>query len=107
MKKKWKRGAIALVAIVFGFISVFVVAPKMTKVDVYEKSIEELDESKQDVLQIMTVSAATSVALSLLPGDACTPIAEKFADLSKYFLLILCGIYLEKCILILSSYASF
>ena len=36
-----------------------------------------------------------------------TPIAEKVADLSGYFLIVLCAIFLEKYLLTLTGYATF
>ena len=52
-------------------------------------------------------STAASAAITLLPGDAATPIAEKLADISGYFLLALCAIYLEKYLLTVTAYATF
>ena len=40
-------------------------------------------------------------------GEAATPIADKLADISGYFLLALCAIYLEKYLLTVTAYAAF
>ena len=53
------------------------------------------------------VCGAASAAITLLPGDTATPIAEKLADLSGYFLIVLCAIFLEKYLLTITSYVSF
>ena len=41
------------------------------------------------------------------PGDVGTPIANKLADLSSYFLIVLCAIYLEKYLVTITGYAAF
>lgn len=42
-----------------------------------------------------------------LPGDTATPIADKLADLSGYFLIVLCAIFLEKYLLTITAAAAF
>ena len=69
--------------------------------------IRSLDEKKENVLELTGASTATSVAITMLPGDAATPIAEQLADLSKYFLLILCAIYFEKYLVTITGFATF
>lgn len=59
------------------------------------------------MLELTAASTAASAAITLLPGDAATPIAEKLADLSGYFLIVLCAIFLEKYLLTITSYVSF
>ena len=48
----------------------------------------------------------TQITITLIPGDAATPIADKIADLSTRFLIVLCAIYLEKYLVIITGYAS-
>ena len=59
------------------------------------------------MLELTAASTAASAAITLLPGDTATPIAEKLADLSGYFLIVLCAIFLEKYLLTITSYMSF
>lgn len=65
----------------------------------YSHTIEVLDENRSTVLTLSAAAAATSTVISALPDDMGTPIAEKLADFSGYFLLILSAIYLEKYLL--------
>ena len=65
------------------------------------------DPVSHAVLELTAASTAASAAITLLPGDAATPIAEKLADLSTGFLLVLCAIYLEKYLLTITGYAAF
>ena len=48
------------------------------------------------ILGLLAASATTSTAITVLPGDAASPIAEKLMDLSTYFMIVLAAIYLEK-----------
>ena len=50
---------------------------------------------------------AASTAIAAIPGDATTPVANKLADLSSYFLIILMVIFLEKYLVTLTGYAAF
>lgn len=73
----------------------------------HTKTIESLDEKKADVLKLTATSAAASTALAAIPGDATTPVANKLADLTSYFLIILMVIFLEKYLVTLTGYATF
>lgn len=66
-----------------------------------------LDDKKTTVMELSAASTAASVALSMVPGDAGTPIAEKLADLSGYSMLILCAIFLEKYLVTIINVAAF
>ena len=41
------------------------------------------------------------------PGDVATPIADKLADLSSHFLLVLCAVFLEKYLLTITGTVTF
>lgn len=58
-----------------------------------------LDAKVETVLKLTSSSTVASVGISAIPGDTATPIAQKLADLSFYFLLILCVLYTEKYML--------
>lgn len=73
----------------------------------YEKIITVLDSNKADVLKLTALTTASSTAITLIPGDAATPIANKLADLTSWCLLILCAIILEKYLLTITGMAAF
>lgn len=106
--EKYKYRFIGLTAfLIAAMISFFGIAPYATTPDSYDGTISALDEKKDNVLKLTAASTATSVAITFIPGDAATPIAEKLADLSSYFLIVLCAIYLEKYLLTILGYAAF
>lgn len=95
------------VPLIIAFFSVFVVSGIASSTEFHADAIAALDEKQTTVLELTAASTAASAAITLLPGDTATPIAEKLADLSSGFLVVLCAIYLEKYLLTLTGFASF
>lgn len=71
------------------------VAQKTSTPKFHEQSIQYLDEKRNTVMTLAASSAAISTAITILPGDTGTPIANGLADLSSKFLLVLGAIYLD------------
>lgn len=97
----------ALIPIVIALISIFALSRLATSPDSFSGCAASLQDKRDDVLELTATSTALSAALSALPGDTATPIAEKLVDLSGYFLIILSALVLEKCLLAVSGYATF
>ena len=66
-----------------------------------------MEERQTTVLELTAATAAASAAVTLLPGDTAEPIAQKLADLSTGFLLVLCAIFLEKYLLTIIGHLAF
>ncbi len=96
-----------LVAILVGVISFFPLASHASSAEFHRNSIAALEEKEKTVLELTTASTAASALVTLLPGDVATPIADKLADLSSGFLIVLCALYLEKYLLTITGYAAF
>lgn len=93
--------------VVVALVSFFALAQFASSPDTYSGTIETLDEKKANVMALMTSTTAASAAVTLLPGDIGTPIANKLVDLSSDFLIILAVIYLEKFLLTTIGYTAF
>lgn len=102
-----KRTIIFLVLLTIAFLSFFVVSKTVTAPSFNAENIKSLDDKKVTVMKLAAASAATSSALSLIPGDAAMPIAEQIAELSTYFIIILCAILLEKMLISVIGYMAF
>lgn len=102
-----KKGILAAILIVFAFVSFFGISRYAASPDVHRKTINALDDKKKTVLELTAASTAASVAITLIPGDTATPVAEKLADLSSDFLLVLCAIYIEKYLVTVTGYVAF
>lgn len=94
-------------ALLVAVFSIFVVSKWAGSPDSHRATLESLDEKKTTVMELTAASTAASAAITLLPGDTATPIAEKLIDLSGYFLIVLCAIYLEKYLVTITGYAAF
>ncbi|SHH81543.1 hypothetical protein [Clostridium grantii] len=66
-----------------------------------------MDDKKATVIKLASTTAASSTALSLIPGDAAMPIANEIAELATYFIVILGSILLEKILIAVVGYVSF
>ncbi len=108
MQKYLKMQYIAAVfLLIVGILSFTVVGNYASSAENHTASIKSLDEKKKVVMNLTASSTLLSVALTALPGDTATPIAEKLADLSGYFLFIMTAIYLEKFLLTVLGFAAF
>ena len=99
MNNKRKQIIKIVIPLIIALLSVFVFARFTTSTEYHAKTIQSLDEKKTTVMELTAASTAASAAITLIPGDTGTPIAEKLADLSSYFL--------EKYLLTITGYAAF
>ena len=79
-----KRWVGIILPLVLALISALVVSRFAASADFHEKTITALDDKKATVLELTAASTAASAAITLLPGDTATPIAEKLADITAY-----------------------
>lgn len=107
MSKKTETIIKAVIPIIIAVISIFVLSRFAASPDFHAATIESLDDKKTTVMELTAASTAASAAITLLPGDTATPIADKLADLSTYFLVVLCAIYLEKYLVTITGYVTF
>ena len=98
MEKVLRIAAIVLLALAI-VLSCTVAGTKLTDPATYAHSIETLDQNRVSVLGLSAASAAASAAVSALPDDTCTPLAEEISEFTTWFLMILSVIYLEKYLL--------
>jgi len=98
---------VSLFCVAIGIVSFFLIADKLGSVDFHEDTIIALDKSRSKVMELAAAAVASSSAITLLPGDVGTPIAQELADMSKYFLIVLCAIYLEKFLLTVTGFIAF
>ncbi|NCB51538.1 MAG: hypothetical protein EOM54_06625 [Clostridia bacterium] len=102
-----KRTIITIALLLIALLSIFVVSRVVTAPSFYEATIESLDDKKVTVMKLAATAAASSTALTLIPGDVAMPIANQIAELSSYFIVILCAIILEKTLIVTVGYVSF
>ena len=109
MKEKLNKKKLVMVAVlvVVAILSITVISKYATSAEVHANSIVALDEKKMKAMELTAGVAATSTAISAIPGDAATPIAEQVSELTTPLLVVVCAIYLEKFLLTTIGYISF
>lgn len=106
IKRRTSYIVMAVLAIA-ALLSFFLIADIASSPETHSSTIETLDKKKDTVMGLVGASGASSTAISLLPGDAGTPIAEKLVDLSSDFLVVVAAIYLEKYLLTIIGFFTF
>ena len=103
----YARYAVAAVCIALALLSAFPLSGRFSSPDTYADTIATLDAKRDTVLGLTAASAGLSAAVSAIPGDAGTPIAEKLMDVSADFLIVLAALYLEKFLLTTLGFTAF
>lgn len=88
-----------IILVVLLFICEFPVGMYYSSPDAYTKVNETLDKQKTGALGLVATATTASVAVSAIPDDVGTPIANQLADLSGKLAVVLAIIYLEKFLL--------
>ena len=109
MIEKLRQNALFLILpLLAALFSFFVLSNIASSSEFHKHSIAALEEKQTTVLELPHVlRCSASAAITLIPGDAATPIAEQLADLSSHFLVVLCAIYLEKYLLTITGFLAF
>lgn len=98
---------IVLALILVAVLSMSKIADYATDPNNHAHSISEIDEKIKTVMELTAGATATSAALSFMPDDQCTPIAQEIAELAKYFLVVFSTLYLEKYLLTVTGFVAF
>lgn len=98
---------IAALLIVAALLSEFVGRPHFENVETWSSCVEVIDAKKDNVLALTTSTIALSAAISALPDDTGTPVAEQLTQLSGNLGIVLAALYLEKYLLTILGFLSF
>lgn len=90
-----------------GVICFFTLGSIFSNSETYSRQIETIDKKKTVALEMTTAVTATSVAITMLPDDIGTPVAERAADLTGYLMVIVIALFAEKYLLTLSGMLAF
>lgn len=92
--RRWHREASFLALIILIFLSILVVSPWARSPRTLEPVTRILHQSKDQTTALNLTVTITSTAITLLPDDAATPIANEISQLSDPLMLSLCALYL-------------
>lgn len=101
-----RYGIVALL-IIAALLSEFVGRPHFENVETWSGTIEVINAKKNNVLALTTSTIALSAAISALPDDTGTPVAEQLTQLSSNLGIVLAVLYLEKYLLTIFGFLSF
>ena len=93
--------------IVAALVSEFALRPHFEQVETWGSTIEVIDAKKSNLLALTTSSLALSAAITAIPDDAGTPVAEQLSQLAGNLGIVLAVLYLEKYLLTILSFLSF
>lgn len=96
LDEKTKKYAYAAAFALVALLSVTLGVKLFTASTLTTGTVTYLDSKKTTVLELTAAATTSSAAITMIPGDIGTPIADKLADLSGYTLIVLCAIFLEK-----------
>ena len=98
---------IAAIMVIAAAVSFFWFSDFISQPETFDGTLAALDEKCETVTALTAGSSAASAAITLIPGDVGTPIADKLADLSGYFLIIMSALMIEKWLITASGFVAF
>ncbi len=98
---KW---AIVIALLIAALISEFALRPYFEQPETWANTVSTLDAKKANVLALTTASLSLSAAISAIPDDTGTPIAEQLSQLAGNLGIVLAVLYLEKYLLTILSF---
>lgn len=106
-EKMLQKILLAMLVFAVGLFSFMFIADKAQSPLTHQNLSVSIDEKVHTVLRLTGASTLASAALSAMPGDLATPIADKLADFTGYFLIVLCALYAEKYLMSIIGLAVF
>lgn len=88
-------------------VSFFIVTATLPESDFVRDSLESVESSSDTVMKFSAATLSTSLAISALPDDFGTPLADTLADMNVYFIAILVVLFLEKILIQFGIKAAF
>ena len=77
-------------------LSFFVVTTKLPETDFVQDAMKQVESSSDTVMSFSAATLSASLAISALPDDFATPLAQSLSDMNIYFIAILVILFLEK-----------
>lgn len=100
LSEKYANIAIKILALaIVAALSFFVAATAVPETGFIKDSIDSVQDSQNTVMEFSAATLASSVAITALPDDFATPLADSLADMNIYFVLILVVLFLEKILI--------
>ena len=103
-----KGKAIKVIAcIILIIVSMTLLTKMASNPENYRKTIEALEQKTSTVTKITALTTGTSAAITAIPGDVGTTVAEHLMDLNSSLLIVLIALFAEKYLLTIIGKAVF
>lgn len=89
-----------LLAVFFMMLSIFVLAYEVPQAKYVQSTVESLETSRTKIMEFSGATIATSLAITALPDDFGTPLADTLADMNMYFVFIFAVLFVEKLLVV-------
>lgn len=89
-----------LLAILIGVVSYFILASKVPQLNYVQETLDHLEEDKATAIKFSGATVGTSFAISFLPDDIGTPVANTLADMNNFLIAILAVVFVERLIVV-------
>lgn len=89
-----------LLAVFFMVLSIFVLAYEVPQAKYVQSTVESLETSRTKIMEFSGATIATSLAITALPDDFGTPLADTLADMNMYFVFIFAVLFVEKLLVV-------
>lgn len=80
-------------------LSFFVATTKLPETNFVKGSLQSVEDSSNTVMTLSAATLSASLAISALPDDFATPLADSLADMNIYFVAILVVLFFEKILI--------
>ena len=97
----------AVCLLLAAILSISVLSPILSSPEFHAEQIELIDDKKMVAMSMSAAVTAASVAITAIPDDMGTTVADELDDLTAILFLIVCVLYLEKYMLTILSFFSF
>lgn len=101
MKKGRSKKISVVMCVLLIVLSVTLGAKLMNSPSAYKGTMDSLDKKTETVVKLTGLATATSAAITALPGDTGTTIADHLMDMNSGLLIVLVALFIEKYMLTL------
>lgn len=88
-------------------LSICVLFYKIPETKYMQDTVESIEKSQETIMTFSGATLATSVAISALPDDFASPLANTISDLNVYLIFMLIVVFVEKLIVLEGTKISF
>ena len=89
-----------LVLALVAAVSFFVLTTWLPEQEFVMDSVESVEDSRDTVMRLSAATLSASLAITALPDDFATPLADSLADMNIYFIAILMILFLERILIL-------